>query len=423
MNEDFIHYTWQFQQFEKSNLTTKEGNTLLISKVGFKNHNAGPDFDNARVIIDGIDWAGKVEMHIKSSDWYRHNHQVDASYENVVLHVVWEHDGEVKRADGSIIPTLELKDLVFPETLNKYKNIVENSSDIACGAHFGHISELTKIAMLDKALAHRLEQKAEGLKEILESTKNDFEELAYRVFARNMGFKLNSDAFLRLAENLPFKIIQKHKGNLLQIEALLFGQAGFLENAADDYTKELQTEYSFLSKKYGLGSSKMQKHEWRFLRTRLGNFPTVRLSQFAAVLDQAPALFSFFIEDAEVEKIAKVLRIQPSEYWQKHYDFGKEASFKLKGMGETSVEIVLINTCVNLLALYSNERDNHLYFEKALKILENLKPEKNNITERWKKLGLEIKTAFDSQAVIEQFNNFCTLKKCLNCAIGSEIMR
>lgn len=422
-NEDFIHYTWQYLQFDKNNLKTTNEQPLTVIKTGFRNSNSGPDFENARVNIGGIEWAGKVEMHIKSSDWNRHQHQHDKAYDNVVLHVVWEHDMEVFRADNTPIPTLVIKDLVYADTLQKYENLIKNAAEIPCKHHLTEVSDLSKISMLEKALAHRLQQKSAGLKTLLAAVNGDFEELAYRVFARNMGFKLNSEAFLRLAESLSLKIIQKHNGNLSQIEALLLGQAGFLDNPQDEYSQNLVNEYAYLAQKYSLTSQKMQRLEWRFLRTRLGNFPTVRISQFAAILNQNQGLFSLFLEDANKENIEKAFQVLPSEYWQKHYDMAKLSETKLNGIGKTSIENLLINTSVQLLAFYADVTDNHSYFEKAIGILENIKPEKNFITKIWEDLGFKCASAFDSQALIEQYNFFCAAKKCTQCAIGVEILK
>lgn len=422
-NEDFIHYTWQFQQFDKSNLKTTDGQLLNIIKPGYRNSNSGPDFENARVSLGQIEWAGKVEIHIKSSDWIKHQHQFDTAYENVILHVVWEHDEEVLRSDKTTIPTLEVKDMVYKDTLLKYENLLKNNTDIPCQHHLVEVSKLAKVSMIEKALAHRLQQKSEVLKTIFTATQSDYEELAYRVFARNMGFKLNSEAFLRLAEVLPFKIIQKHRGNLLQIEALLFGQAGFLDETKDEYSESLAKEYQFLAQKYGLSSQKMERREWRFLRTRLGNFPTVRISQMAAVLNQAQALFSLFVEDASKESIEKALQVRPSEYWQQHYDIGKKSDADLRGIGKSSIENILINTSVQLLAFYSEKIDNYSYFEKAIKILETIKPETNFITKIWQNLEFKCVSAFDSQALIEQYNHYCSHKRCTQCALGVEILR
>ncbi|MCF8326589.1 MAG: DUF2851 family protein [Leadbetterella sp.] len=422
-NEDFIHYTWQYQQFDKSNLKTTNQHSLSVIKTGVRNFNSGPDFENARVNIGGIEWAGKVEIHIKSSDWNRHQHQHDKAYDNVVLHVVWEHDMEVFRTDNTAIPTLEIKDLVYADTLQKYENLIKNAAEIPCKHQLSEVSELSKISMLEKALAHRLQQKSNGLSTLVKAVNGNFEELAYRVFARNMGFKLNSEAFLRLAESLPLKFIQKHKGNLFQIEALMLGQAGFLENPQDEYSENLATEYKFLAQKYNLTSLKMQRLEWRFLRTRLGNFPTVRISQFAAILNQNQGLFSLFLEDANKENIEKALQVLPSKYWQKHYDIAKVSETKLNGIGKSSIENLLINTSVQLLAFYADITDNHSYFEKAIGILENIKPEKNFITKIWEDLDFKCTSAFDSQALIEQYNFYCGAKKCTQCPIGVEILK
>jgi Protein of unknown function (DUF2851) len=423
MVEDFLHYVWQFQQFDKTNLLTTDGQIINILKNGQKNHDSGPDFSQARILIGDIEWVGQVEIHVNAKEWFAHNHQNDLAYDNVILHVVWESNTEITRANNTIIPTLELKTLVAAETINKYKILVDSHQDIKCESFFSNCSLLTKITMLDKALAHRLEKKTKDVIRILNVCKNDWEETTYRILAKNFGFKLNSDAFLRLAELLPLKILQKHRGSIFQIEALCFGQAGFLEEHSDDYSKKLQEEYLYLSKKYDLYESRMVKHEWKFLRTRLPNFPTVRLSQFAVIIDSLSSLFSFFIQNANKEDFEKVLKILPSNYWQEHYDFAKASKNKLKGMGQSSIENVIINTSVNLLAAYSQATNSLEYNEKAVAILEKIKPEKNYITDKWIAMGLEIKSSFDSQAVIEQYNEFCLKKRCLHCAIGVSYLK
>jgi hypothetical protein len=423
MKEDFLHYIWQFQQFNKTNLFSFEGNELNIIKVGQKNLNSGPDFSEARISVDGIEWAGQVEIHIFSDEWYKHKHEEDFNYQNVILHVVWEHKIPVKRTDGTIIPTLELKSRIFQDTLGKYYNLLAKKHEITCASSFKEVSELTKLTMLEKALANRIEKKTEFIGELLKKCVGDWEEVSYRVFLKNFGFKLNSDSFLRLAENLPLKILLKHKDNTFQIEALLFGQAGFLDLCEDDYSKQLKTEYDFLAHKYGLKNGKMLRTDWKFLRTRPGNFPTVRLAQLAAIIQKIPNVFSFIISNPINEDAIAILRASLSTYWQEHYDFNKLAKNKLAGLGRASAENVLINTFVNLLAAYSSAVGNHTYFEKAIGILEQLKPENNFITDKWNNLGLEIKSSFDSQAVIEQYNEFCLPLKCLSCPIGINILQ
>lgn len=420
VKEDFLHYVWQYQTFGKSDLYTEEGLVLDILKVGNRNFHSGPDFENTQLIIGNLKWVGKVEIHIRSSDWFKHQHSHDPAYENVILHVVWEYDQAISRADGSVIPTLALKNRVDPEVISKYENLRNNTQNIPCEAFIDQVSEVVKFSMIEKALAKRLERKAREILKNYNSLNKDFEELAYHTLCKNMGFKLNAEAFARLAEGLPTKIIAKHKGNLTQIEALLFGQAGFLETAVDDYQNTLKHEYHFLQQKYGL--STMEASEWRFLRTRPQNFPTLRLAQLAQVLNNNQGFFSLFIGNTDLETYQKVFGQDVNPYWKTHYHFGKttEKTYKL---GSKSIENILINTVAPLLTAYYSLTDDYTLFEKALQLLENLKPENNYITRIWLDLGVKCKSAFDSQGLVEQYNTFCSQKQCLQCTTGIEILK
>lgn len=417
INEDLLQYLWQYQLFDKNHLETVGGFPLRILKQGILNPNSGPDFENVRIVIGQIEWAGKVELHVSSSDWTKHKHQNDPAYENVVLHVVWTKDQAIFRKDGTEIPTLALADKTHPELVHKYKNLKESQLSIPCENLFPAQNELSKTSMIEKALARRLERKAAEAILLYQELHHNFEELAYRMLMKNFGFKLNAEPFLRLAQNLPQKILAKHRGNELQIEALLFGQAGFLDNPMDEYSKKLSSEYQFLASKYDLASSKLTRADWRFLRTRPQNFPTVRLAQVAAILNQTSALFSLFIESENLEFNPKL-----SSYWQHHYDWGKQTS-KGNHLGKDSLNNIMINTVAPLLAAYYQISDDYSYFEKALGVLEKVEPEKNFITRIWQSLGKKCSSAFDSQGLIEQYNEYCTQKKCLSCVIGVEILK
>lgn len=422
-NEDFLQYVWQYQLFDKNQLFTEEGLPFSILKQGVKNSDSGPDFENARLVIDGLEWAGKIEIHIRSSDWEKHNHQADTNYDNVILHVVWESDHTVIRQDGSVIPSFAIHSRVNAETLERYRFLNDTRHTvIPCESFFSSQSTLTRTAMIEKSLASRLERKSKEVLETHKKLNNNFEEAAYSLLMQNFGFKLNAEPFLRLSQALPLKILSKHKGQLFQIEALLFGQAGFLDNATDLYAISLQKEYRYLASKYHLESNKLLRSDWKFLRTRPKNFPTVRLSQVAGILSQLSGLFGIFIENEDINVLISYLEPSPSEYWLYHYDFGKPSS-KINKMGVDSLENILINTVTPLLASYYYLTDDYMYFERALKILETLKPEKNYITRIWQTLGLKCKSAFDSQALIEQYNALCSNRKCLSCVVGIEILR
>lgn len=422
MTEAFIHYLWQFQQFNKSLLRTTNQEPIRVLKTGILNTNAGPDFSQARIQIGEIEWAGNIEIHSKSSDWNSHNHQFDGAYNNVILHVVWENDKPIVRADGSEIPTLELKPLTDTTLLQKYQLLLTNKSVIPCAPQFKDVSDLARIATLDKVLTKRLIQKSTIVEELLEENQGDWEETAYQLLAKNFGFKLNSEAFLRLAKNLPLKVLQKHRDNLTQIEAILFGQSGLLTET-DDYSKKLIQEYDFLGAKYSLKAQMLGSHEWKLLRTRPANFPTIRIAQLAKLISLQKSFFSVFTQTESIEDLRKTLQIKQSEYWQEHYHFGKALGKKMNGLGKDSIDNLLINTVIPLLTCYSQKMDNQAYMDRAIAFLESFPSESNHIIDMWKNLGLEIKTAFDAQASIELYNNFCNQKKCLQCNIGIEILK
>jgi hypothetical protein len=422
MNEAFLHYLWQFQQFDKSNLQTVSGERISVLKTGILNTDAGPDFTNSRLQINEIEWVGNVEIHIKSSDWQLHKHQHNEAYNNVILHVVWENDQPITRQDGSLIPTLELKSITDISLLSKYQYLIDNQAIIPCKEQFSEVSDLSKFAILDKVLAKRLQQKAEIVEQIFEQNKGDWEETAYQLLARNFGFKLNSETFLRLAQNLPLKVLQKHRNNLTQIEAMLFGQAGLVDKV-DEYSEKLSQEYDFFAAKFSLKTTQLGSHEWKFLRTRPANFPTIRIAQLARLITQQQSFFSLFTQTSSIEDLRNSLKIEQSTYWQEHYNFGKTASKNLVGLGKDSINNILINTVIPLLACYSEKTDNQDLMTRCVSFLEALPAEENHITEMWEGLGLTIKSAFDSQASIELYNNFCTQKRCLQCNVGIEILK
>ena len=420
MQEDFLHFVWRFQHFDKQHLTTTDGKPLQILQTGKVNTDAGADFSEARVVIDGLTWAGTVEIHLRSSDWQHHRHDTNAAYENVVLHVVWQHDKAIFRQDATPLPTLELDGKVNSHLLARYKSLLANALAIPCQAEWQSVEAIYKWQMLDFALMQRLEQKAAGVQQLLFSNQQDWEETAYQVLARNFGFKINSEAFLSLAQRLPLKIIQKHADNLLQTEALLFGQAGLLETAAEDeYVRQLKKEYAFLSHKYNLHQTRMNAVEWKLLRLRPANFPHLRIAQFAAFLQKNPNVFSTLLHAETTPNLKKSFDLQPSPYWNHHYLLGKVTEASVPDFGKSSLENVLINSVVPLLVCYAGAKDNTVYIEKAVSVLESLPAEKNTITNLWKELGLKVANAFDSQASIELYNHFCSQKKCLSCKIGN----
>ncbi|GAB4055742.1 DUF2851 family protein [Spirosoma litoris] len=429
MPEIFLYFIWQFQYFTKNKLITTDGEFIQVLHPGFRNNNAGPDFTNARLLINDVEWVGTVEMHTRTSDWLVHRHQYDRAYDNVILHVVWQDDratngAQVDRANGTPLPTLELQSLIDPTLLDRYKLLSNSVEAIPCAGQFRNITPLRITSMLDKAMMQRLERKASDVQKIVEQTGGDWEETAYRLLAINMGFKINADPMAQLSRTIPLKAILKHRDVLAQVEAILFGVAGLLEvDEPEEYTKMLQREYRFMAAKYALADKEMPAHIWKWGRLRPANFPTLRLAQFARLVTHHASLFSLFVGTPDVERLLKALQIIPSDYWLTHYRFGKETDKGAPALGLTSAENIVINTAVPLLAAYAHHRDQPAYIDRAIELLEKLSAEKNHLTENWDTLGLGIRTAFDSQAAIELYNEFCALKKCLSCQIGAALLK
>lgn len=423
MKESFLHFIWQFQYFNKSDLRSSDGEIINILHPGFLNDDSGPDFLNTKVMIGNITWNGNVEIHIKSSDWNQHNHQNNEAYENVILHVVWQDDKSIFRKDGTKIPTIELKNRVSTDLILKYNDLMNSRYHIPCADQLQQIPSVTLYSMLDKALSHRLQQKADFVNSLYIKTRQNWEEAAYQLLAKNFGFKINSEAFLELSKILPYKLILKHSDNLLQIEALLFGQAGLLEgNMEDPYFGFLQREFSFLKHKYGF-DFQLKVSQWKFLRLRPANFPTIRIAQFAAILHKNKSLFSFFTDFQSYNELFNKLKVTQSDYWLKHYNFATESKSRIPGLGTDSVNNLIINTAVPLLAALSKQRDNQEYLDKAIQLLESLPKEENRILKLWNEAGIKVKNSYDSQALIELYNNFCLERQCLTCKIGTAVLK
>lgn len=424
MTESFLHYLWQFQYFNKTELLTTTGEPISVFNAGLVNVHAGPDFSNARIQLGDMIWVGNVEIHVQSSGWTEHGHHFDQAYENVVLHVVWQDNKPVYRIDGSRMPTLELKGRVEEKFLLEYKQLVSSPEKIACAPSFHLVPDVVRLFAMDKVLASRLENKARSIFKLLQRNHQDWEETTYHQLAMNFGFKVNADPFLQLAQSIPYKILMKHVDKPEQIEALLFGQAGFLgeEGIDDSYFLVLAREFQMLRKKFTLNQA-LHKSQWKFLRLRPANFPTIRLAQFAALLSVRKNLFSQIIDSADAAALRKLFSVMPSEYWQHHYQFGQVANEQFRGLGSMSVDNIIINTAVPLLAAYGQLRDDHTFVERAISILQQLPSESNTITKAWQNLGMQNKTAFDSQSLIELNNNFCSKRRCLDCNIGAYLMK
>ncbi|RDV16076.1 DUF2851 family protein [Pontibacter diazotrophicus] len=423
MQEDFLHYIWQHQYFSKTNLTTTDGAALQVLRIGYYNTDAGPDFREALMRIGEVEWSGSVEVHLQASDWHRHQHQLDEKYDQVVLHVVWEADVPVYRMDGTLVPVLVLKGRVDLALLQTYERLLYAKDAVPCAAFWPAVPHITKTLMLERALVERLAAKGEEVLQTLQRYSNDWEQTAYHTLLRGFGFKANQQAFEELAKALPLSVVRRHQQNVLQLETLLFGQAGFLEEAQDAYAAQLLKEYRFLSHKYDLVPKAMQRHRWNFLRMRPANFPTVRLSQLAAILHQQQAFFSKLLEAQTVKQYEVLFQAPVSAYWQEHYLLGKPGKGLQKSMGKSSVQNLIINVAVPLLAAYASYSDNRLYLEKAVSLLEELKEASNKITRHYEDLGWQAKSAADNQAALSLYKRYCAPVNCMHCAIGNKVMK
>jgi hypothetical protein len=423
MSESFIHYLWQYQYFSKIDLRTSTGEPLHVFSPGMRNSDAGPDFLNAKIKLGEIQWVGNVEIHIDASGWTHHKHQHDPAYENVVLHVVWRNDTPVVHRDGQLIPTLELKDRVDDSLVISYRNLVSSAEEIPCASKLPGLRRIVLFSALDRMLTIRLENKAREVEEILNANRGDWEETCYQILARNFGFKVNAEPFFRLAQMLPCKTLMKHSDKLLQMEAMLFGVAGFLDDNHDhDYYRVLQREFNLLRRKYSLDHVMMKKVEWKFLRLRPANFPTIRIAQFAAYLHYRQNIFSSML-NCSIEKLREDLDMPPSSFWQSHYNFSHESHDKDAQPGASSIDNILINTIVPLNACYSRVKDDEGYMDRALRILYAVPSESNNIVKKWNNHSVKSRNAFDSQALIELYNNFCSRHRCLECNIGASLVK
>lgn len=421
MLEDFLHFVWRTRRIDIRNLKSTQNNSLNIFDFGHYNTDAGPDFLEAKIEIDGTIWAGNVEMHLKSSDWYRHKHEKDPAYNNVILHVVLEHDREVYLPTGEIIPCLELKSLITKSLHAKYQKLIANQTFISCQSEIENVPELVKINLKDRLLVERLEQRTKALTIQLERLKNDWEEITYQQLAKTFGLKVNKEAFEMLARALPLKILNKHKDSLFQLESLFFGQAGMLDVDFEEYyPKKLKKEYAFLKKKYGLKSIPVSA--WKYLRMRPANFPSIRIAQFAQFIYQTDHVFSKILAAKNEKEIHNLFKLKVSGYWKTHYSFGKVSKASDKSLGKSFRDLIIINGIAPLMFVYSKQIDEQSVMNRGLKYLEMVKAEKNKVIKKLQEVGFKVEHSGDSQSLLQLYKSYCQKKRCASCGIGCSIL-
>lgn len=420
MNEELLHFIWKFQYLNTSSLTCTTGNEIVILQPGIHNQNQGPDFLDARIQIGDTVWAGHVEMHVFARDWIVHGHTGDENYKNVILHVVWENDEPIRDHRGQWIPTLELKGRVATTMLDRYRHLMELPHHIPCTGHVHRLTHLSLLNWKERLVVERLQEKTKAIQNKLSQSKGHWEEVFWRLTAKNFGVKVNAAVFEMIAETLPVSLLQKHKHNRIQIEALLFGQARLLERPfVDKYPVMLRKEYQFYKKKYGL---RPVDGLLQFLRMRPANFPTLRLSQLAGLIFEGERLFSKIRDAKEASEVYQLFNVCANDYWHYHYVFDEESAFLEKNLGKQMIYNLLINTVVPLLYAYGKITGDDAQSEKAIYWLTGLPAENNRVTRAFEAVELENKTAFDSQALYQLKTHYCDVKSCLQCAIGVSIL-
>jgi hypothetical protein len=420
MNEDFLQFIWKHKLFCEDSLTTPSGDTIAVLDTGQHNSDAGPDFVNARLRFDSVTWAGNIEIHKNASDWFRHKHDSDKAYDNVILHLVQKNDSTIKRSNGETIPTLILD---YDRKLEiNYCRLLESSLWIPCQKKINTIDSITMSQWLTRLAVERIERKTEYFSSLLILNKNNWEETFYQALARGFGMNVNALPFEMLAKSLPLTILAHHRDNRFQLEALLFGQAGMLEEKdGDDHYLELKKEYVFLKHKYSL--MPIEKHLWKFLRLRPNNFPTLRISQLAGMINKTEFLFSGLIENITRKNVEQILSVEASGYWKNHFQFNKEQSKQVKKIfADTAMNSVVINTIVPFLFIYANKKGLQEVKDKAIQLLENIEPEQNAIIKKFASMDISAINSLETQALIELKNEYCSKKKCLDCRIGNIII-
>jgi len=421
MKEDFLHYLWKFKKFDTLNLKTAQDEQITIIKTGDYLELAGPDFFNAQITIGNQKWAGNVEIHLKSSDWYVHGHEKDAAYENVILHVVWEHDTEIFSRDNNEIPVLILKDYVASEILSNYNSLVIPKSWIFCEKDIGKIDDFIIKNWQERLFFERLERKSKFIYDLLEETNQDWEGVLFVLLAKNFGLNTNGNSFLQIAKSIPFSIVRKESFEIENLEALLLGTSGLLDDDKEDiYFTDLKLRYYYLLNKYQL--EKRHIDSVQFFKHRPDNFPTIRLSQLANLYHKHQNLFSKVTVLKSVKSVYELLNVSASVYWSNHYQFDKESLRKPKSLSKSFMDLIIINTIIPIQFAYSNIRGESIA-EELIAFMNEVTPEKNAIIDKFQSFGVSAKNAFETQTLLELKNEYCNQKACLKCVLGVELLK
>lgn len=422
MTEAFLQYIWQHRLL-RGDLTTTEGLLVIVERSGEHNHDAGPDFFDARVSIGGLLWAGNVEVHVKASDWNLHGHTGDTKYDNVILHVVYTHDIDIILSNGKVIPTLDVSQFIPDDIWEGYAALMQPQLpiEIPCMLQLAEVPNVLINSYLDRLTVERVERKATDVLRLVEESKGHWETCCYWMLARYFGGKVNAFVFEMLAKMTPQNYLAKIKDNPTRVEALLMGQAGFLEGELhDEYPLTLQKEYRYLRKAYDL--TPIEGHLWKFFRLRPANFPTIRISQLANLIAHSENLFSKLLETPQVVDLRKLFDVEASPYWNTHYRFDHESEWHKCSVGGIFIDILLINAWVPLLFEYGVQHGSQAHKDQAINILQQLPPESNRITRLWSTVGIIAQNGAQSQAELQLYNEYCKNRNCLNCQIGYQVL-
>lgn len=422
MKENLLHFVWKLKLFSTAQLKSTNGEIIEIISAGTANLNTGPDFLNAKLVINNQLWAGNVEIHLNSSDWYVHNHEIDENYDSVILHVVWEHSVDVFRKSNQPIATLELKNYISKELLDNYRQLFsKNKNWINCEKDIESVDSFILTNWLERLYVERLENKSEQIQNTVNKLNNNWEAALFVLLAKNFGLKINSEAFMNFANSFDFSIVRKVSGNLEQLEALFFGQAGMLSNNYEsEYFENLKKEYHFLKVKFQL--TPISNGQIHFFRLRPNNFPTIRLSQLAMVYHSHQNLFSKIMETEDIKEFYGLFDLATSNYWETHFTFETASKKSIKKITKPFIDLLLINTIIPLKFLYLKSLGKN-DISSVLAIIANIKPEKNEIISKFNELNIKSKTAFETQALLQLKNEYCNKQLCLNCAVGKELLK
>jgi Protein of unknown function (DUF2851) len=421
MNERLLQFIWQFRYFNQSSLHTTDGKYLQIIHPGNLNRDEGPDFSEARIKIGNTTWVGNIELHINASHWKQHNHSSDKNYDNIILHVVWINDKEISDNNHQPIATLELQSLVPKIMLQRFELLMQTADTIPCAFALPVLNELGWLSWKERLIAERMQQRSNLIMQWLKQCNNNWEEVFWISLCRSFGMKVNADVFEEIARTVTVNLLAKHKNQIHQLEALLLGQAGLLnENFDDDYALMLQREYAFFSKKYGLQPANKQP---AFLRMRPSNFPTLRLAQLAMLVHTSNHLFSKIRSAKTGNEIFQWFDVTANDFWNYHYTLKDETAYQPKALGRSFIHHVIINAIIPVLFAYAIHKHENIWKDTSLNWLMELEPERNAITKQWKRYRIINKNALDSQSLIHLTNNYCNKKKCLDCAVGVKLLR